>query len=565
MALSHIVVFNLTCSPEEIILSSTVNCKILEPMSLATNSFSSSMQILENKNVTPRPRWLDLPKAISKFFLRNRLVDTVDCKEVQEIMAKSSTTPQSSANSNIVAEWMRFPFTEDKQTLKFIKESKIMFVIRGLSGSGKSTLVRHLQSIYHDSIVCSADNYFMKDGIYCFDQEKLSSAHEHCQELAKKACIENRNVVIIDNTNVRYWEAKPYFILASNYNYINIVASPNTPWKLDAKELSQRNKHDVDLITIKRKVSSFEDFIPFYYGWFVNEQLSARLLSMGRDYFKECTELYPLFRQHLETLCPDITDGNLIKDYFPEDLKRKIVHCTSRYVGKGRAEGGKEYHQKEDVQKSYGKVFIVTLYGFIITDKTLGARIHLPQEALVLFDNPEERQRDMASSPLKSPVSPSKTSRHSPLKSPVSPRKTPKRSPLKPQVPLRKPSDANANFDECIRGISLLKTPSSQAKDDLSLKSESKDVAAITKLFPFVRPKSRGRAAHMTLGTADKIQSKQTAIDLLDICDIEKSSPAIPQDFERVKEGKSRLYDDSHCCIYLDKPYNIPVLFTGSY
>ncbi|XP_050394518.1 2',3'-cyclic-nucleotide 3'-phosphodiesterase [Patella vulgata] len=564
MTLSHFIVFNLTCSPEEIILSSTVNYKILEPMSLTTNS-SNSMQILENKSVTQRPRWLNLPKAISKFFSRNRLVDTVDGKEVQEIMAKSSTTPQLTANSNIIAEWMRFPFTEDKQTLKFIKESKIMFVIRGLSGSGKSTLVRHLQSIYHDSIVCSADNYFMKDGIYCFDQEKLSSAHEHCKEIAKKACVENRNVVIIDNTNVRYWEAKPYFNIASNYNYINIVASPKTPWKLDAKELSQRNKHDVDLITIQRKVNSFKDFIPFYYGWFVNEQLSVRLLSMGRDYFKECLELYPLFKQHLQTLCPDNTDGNLIKDYFPEHPKRKILHCTSRYVGKGRAEGGKEYHQREDVQNSYGKVFIVTLYGFIITDKTLGARIHLPQEALVLFDNPEERQRDMASSPLKSQVSPRKTSRHSPLKSPVSPRKTPKQSPLKPPVPPRKQFDTNAKFDECIRGISLLKTSSSQSKENLSLKSESKDVAAITTLFPLVRPKSRGRAAHMTLGIADKIQSKQTTIDLLDICDIEKSSSATPHDFQHVREGKSRFYDDSHCCIYLDKPYNIPVLFSGSY
>lgn len=39
-----------------------------------------------------------------------------------------------------------------------------MFIMKGLPGSGKSTIVKTIQEVYKDSVVCSADFYFMKSG-----------------------------------------------------------------------------------------------------------------------------------------------------------------------------------------------------------------------------------------------------------------------------------------------------------------------------------------------------------------------------------------------------------------
>jgi hypothetical protein len=43
--------------------------------------------------------------------------------------------------------------------------------------------------------------------------------------------------VIIDNTNIRMDECKPYFQKASNYGYVVIIVEPRTNWKRDANIL----------------------------------------------------------------------------------------------------------------------------------------------------------------------------------------------------------------------------------------------------------------------------------------------------------------------------------------
>jgi hypothetical protein len=44
--------------------------------------------------------------------------------------------------------------------------------------------------------------------------------------------------VVIDNTNVTFWEIKPYVQIADKYDYIIIICEPRTPWKFDLDALS---------------------------------------------------------------------------------------------------------------------------------------------------------------------------------------------------------------------------------------------------------------------------------------------------------------------------------------
>ncbi|ESO86356.1 hypothetical protein LOTGIDRAFT_167168 [Lottia gigantea] len=445
-------------------------------------------------------------------------------------------------------EWLNYPFITDKDTVQLIEQSKVMFLMRGLSGSGKSTVVKKIQTIYPSNIVCSADNCFLDErGNYNYDFNKLSNAHDSCKEMAKINCQRGVQTVIIDNTNVKYWEAKYYFNLAYLYNYIVIIVTPKTPWQFNAEELCRRNKHGVDLITIHRKLNTFEDFIPFFYGWFLNETLSKVLVDMGMEYLRDCLELYPTFKSNLlSRLAHVMSDGNILKDYFTRDQNRHILHCTAKYVGKGRHYGGKQYHSRKDVKNAYAYAFTLTLFGFTFTGNTLGARIHLPKEALDIFDKPEELQRD--SKPAESPLR-------------VSPTKSPK---MKSRNSTGKSSEGN--FDDWANSrMSTLSGSYSVPVSSEKSSSPTKNIPAITKLYPFVRPNAHGRSAHMTLGTAYNIPSKETNIDLLDICDMEAKASADPTDFQAVKGGRARCYDENHCCIYLDKPYNLSVLFTGSY
>lgn len=51
-----------------------------------------------------------------------------------------------------------------------------IYFLRGVSGSGKSTEAMRLANNNKD-VICSADDYFMKDGEYIFNPSLLAAAH----------------------------------------------------------------------------------------------------------------------------------------------------------------------------------------------------------------------------------------------------------------------------------------------------------------------------------------------------------------------------------------------------
>lgn len=139
-------------------------------------------------------------------------------------------------------------------TICELVKRKTIFILRGLPGSGKSTLANQLTEKIPNLIICSADDFFLNtSGEYEFNAEKRGEAHKVCQEKAKKACIDSRNIVI-DNTNIRKWETKYYFDLAKEFDYLTILLEPETEWKRDADALSKKNKHHVRIIGIRIKI-----------------------------------------------------------------------------------------------------------------------------------------------------------------------------------------------------------------------------------------------------------------------------------------------------------------------
>ena len=185
-------------------------------------------------------------------------------------------------------DYMDFTFLKNMKTISHITKSKVMFIMRGLSGSGKSTIVKVIQSVYKTAVVCSADNYFMKNGEYKFKQQELTAAHSQCLDNARQACESGCSPVIIDNTNVKCWEMVKYFKVANSNSYTVILVVPQTPWMFDAEQLASRNNHDVGVDVLSKKVGSFEQPKPIYWGWFVNLEGRKRLYHMIQNYFELC-------------------------------------------------------------------------------------------------------------------------------------------------------------------------------------------------------------------------------------------------------------------------------------
>lgn len=93
----------------------------------------------------------------------------------------------------------------------------ILLLLRGLPGSGKSTLAKAL--VGGEGFYAEADQFFVVEGEYKFQADKLKHAHEWCQSLVHDWMFLNRPLVIVSNTFTQEWEMEPYFRMAREFGY----------------------------------------------------------------------------------------------------------------------------------------------------------------------------------------------------------------------------------------------------------------------------------------------------------------------------------------------------------
>ncbi|KAF5899601.1 NEDD4-binding protein 2-like 2, partial [Clarias magur] len=126
---------------------------------------------------------------------------------------------------------------QNYQDVNECEPSLVLIMMRGLPGSGKSTLARQVSSSGPSGLVLSTDDYFYQMDGYRFDPTLLGAAHDWNQNRAKKAMLDRRTPVVIDNTNLRAWEMKPYVSMALDTGYRVEFVEPETSWKCDPVEL----------------------------------------------------------------------------------------------------------------------------------------------------------------------------------------------------------------------------------------------------------------------------------------------------------------------------------------
>ena len=136
--------------------------------------------------------------------------------------------------------------------------TKRLLIVRGLPGAGKSQFIENMTVDILTKVVCSADDYFMVQGKYCFDAKALPQAHQQCKEHAERAMKQGMCLVVIDNTCSRRWEIEPYLTLAQQYGYdiTEVTVGRLTPEVIGS--YFRRNNHGVPEETIRKMVEQWE-------------------------------------------------------------------------------------------------------------------------------------------------------------------------------------------------------------------------------------------------------------------------------------------------------------------
>lgn len=157
-----------------------------------------------------------------------------------------------------------------------------LIILIGPPASGKSTFTNSVKAFNDSAIIHSTDDYFMVNGKYVFDQDKISQYHKQNFRSAVNSMREkSHKVVIIDNTNLSVSEFKEYVKAANTYGYKTLFHIFN----VSEEELKKRSKKrkdetgkDIGDSVIERMVKKFDDNI---------ESIKSFISKYNQGYFQD--------------------------------------------------------------------------------------------------------------------------------------------------------------------------------------------------------------------------------------------------------------------------------------
>jgi hypothetical protein len=143
------------------------------------------------------------------------------------------------------------------------REELITVILQGPPGCGKSTLRMAISAMFEDTIVCSADLHFMKDGVYTYDKKQTKNAHAESKKVFTNSK-NKRNLIVVDNTSTAFWEFKHYIDASRKTILVNLAPDLQgipvrwaSNWLVQA--YSQRNVHNVPRTVIIQMLNRLYD------------------------------------------------------------------------------------------------------------------------------------------------------------------------------------------------------------------------------------------------------------------------------------------------------------------
>ena len=105
---------------------------------------------------------------------------------------------------------------------------KIVYLMRGLPGSGKSHRAKRLAG--EKGIVLETDAYFVSDGVFRYDESRLTAARAWNLERLSQAITAGTTPIVVDRGNGLNAETREFALLAVSGGYAAMLAEPDSPW-----------------------------------------------------------------------------------------------------------------------------------------------------------------------------------------------------------------------------------------------------------------------------------------------------------------------------------------------
>ncbi|XP_075941724.1 2',3'-cyclic-nucleotide 3'-phosphodiesterase [Anarhichas minor] len=305
-----------------------------------------------------------------------------------EVQKEEDTAPASGSLS--------FALLDREQTKDALRASRTLVVLRGLPGSGKSFLARAIAEAYdgHCSVFCADDH-----GVKPENPESSAEGYRALDEAVVAFCSAGTAssvlVVVVDDTNHTQDRLARLGDIAAQQRLVAVFLEPRTEWSRDPAQLTKKTGRGLEVAQLEAMRGSLEEMsLPLYFGWFLLSSIQDKVRCTSMDFLKTLDTL-EAFKKHLIDFTGKAEKEVDLEQYFQA---KGTLHCTAKFCDYGKAEGAKEYAQNPAVKDLYGAVFELSLSALFVTPRTVGARVSLSEEQLLLW--PADAEKAAGSAPL---------------------------------------------------------------------------------------------------------------------------------------------------------------------
>ena len=241
--------------------------------------------------------------------------------------------------------------------------------------------------------------------------------------------------------------------------------------------------------------------------------------------------------------------------YSREASSSETLHCTAFFSNRGRTESSSLYTSQDVVKRSLGKAYTLSVVGFVITPRTVGARIALtPRQARLWGKDDFEGTKSKADGFTIVTDSPKYRRR------------------TKGNAEVKELQATSSPKSDGITGNHSDSDPGSYSPDD----EDYEEMLAFEMAYVQLNERPRfmptcglGSRAHITLGYSRGSTAVQTGLDQVKIIDIEKGyhdnrAAKRPRHIE-LDDAAVIYYGEGQCVVYLNDPVDVTSLFSARY
>nr|XP_020463088.1 2',3'-cyclic-nucleotide 3'-phosphodiesterase [Monopterus albus] len=284
---------------------------------------------------------------------------------------------------------LSFALLEQEQTKDALCMCRTLVVLRGLPGSGKSFLARAIANTYKDQCsVISADDH----GVKPEDVESSAGGYKALDEAVVACCSAETAsplLIVVDDTNHTQDRLARLQEIAEEHSLVAVFLEPQTEWRRDLAQLTKKTSRGLEVAQLETLKGPLEEMsIPLFFAWFLLSSVQDKVGSTSLDFLKTLQTL-EAFKKHMSDFKAEKEVD--LEQYFEA---KGVLHCTTKFCNYGKAEGAQEYAQKQAVKDFYGSTSELSLSALFVTPRTVGARVSLTEEQLLLWPADAEKEAE---------------------------------------------------------------------------------------------------------------------------------------------------------------------------